>query len=69
MLTEELLKHGMDANTPVALVEKGTMQSQQVFITSLQQLPARCESTEIKPPAMIIIGEVVKLHEKLKWFS
>ena len=67
-LCTELIRHGMDANTPVALIEKGTMHTQQVYIATLETLPARIEEIDVKPPSMIIIGKVVKLHDKLRWF-
>jgi len=65
----ELIRHGMAAAMPAAIVQQGTMPRQRVFTGSLETLPGLVEQEEIKPPAMVIIGEVVKLHEKLAWYE
>jgi len=59
----------MPQDTPVALVQQGTTQDQRVFVETLATLPTLVEREEIKPPTLIIVGEVVKLREKLKWFD
>ena len=69
ILSRELLAHGMPQDTPVALVQQGTTQDQRVFVETLATLPTLVEREEIKPPTLIIVGEVVKLREKLKWFD
>ncbi len=68
-LCRELVTHGMRADMPVALVERGTLPRQRVLIGTLESLPALAKKSDVQPPSMVIIGEVVKLHEKLKWFS
>ncbi|MDH5361510.1 MAG: siroheme synthase CysG [Gammaproteobacteria bacterium] len=68
-ICEQLIAHGRDANTPAALVEKGTTPEHKVHIGDLSTLPAMAESGDIKPPTLIIVGEVVELHEKLAWFE
>ena len=68
-LCENLIKHGLDANTPAALVEQGTTQNQRVHIGDLNSLPELVVKNDVKPPTLIIVGEVVKLHDKLKWFE
>jgi uroporphyrin-III C-methyltransferase / precorrin-2 dehydrogenase / sirohydrochlorin ferrochelatase len=68
-LCEQLIAHGMPADKPVALVQQATTQNQRVFTGTLQDLPGRVEQIEIKPPTLIIIGDVVKLHQKLAWFK
>ena len=52
---------------PVAIIEKGTLTTQKVIIGQLCQLAEMAETME--SPALIIVGEVVKLHEKLQWFQ
>lgn len=68
-LSTNLIKHGMRANMPVALVEKGTTPEHQVYVTTLSELPNLVKNTEIHAPTLIIVGEVVKLREKLNWFE
>jgi len=68
MVSEQLVKHGLPATTPVALVQQGTTQNQRVVITSLEKLEETVSVEAIKPPTIIIVGEVVALHEKLNWF-
>ena len=68
-LCRELIAHGMPETMPVALIEQGTTQNQKVFTATLASLPALIERHEIHPPSLIIVGEVVRLHEKLAWFN
>jgi uroporphyrin-III C-methyltransferase/precorrin-2 dehydrogenase/sirohydrochlorin ferrochelatase len=69
ILSRELLAHGMPQDTPVALVQQGTTRNQRVFVETLTTLPTLVKREEIKPPTLIIVGEVVRLREKLKWFD
>lgn len=68
-LCAELIKHGMPADTPAALVQQGTTQNQRTFIGTLVTLPAIAESEKPQAPTLIIIGGVVTLREKLAWFN
>lgn len=63
-----LTGNGLPASTPVALIQQGTTRNQRVFITSLAKLPEVVKREDIKAPTLIIVGEVVRLHEKLRWF-
>ena len=69
ILSRELIKHGLPATTPVAIVQQGTTSEQCVYISTLKALPNLPKEHDIKPPSMIIIGEVVKLRDKLAWFE
>ncbi len=69
IICEQLIRHGMSPAMPVALVQKGTTPRQKVFTGTLQTMPAIFDANEIKPPTLIIVGEVVKLREKLAWFE
>jgi uroporphyrin-III C-methyltransferase/precorrin-2 dehydrogenase/sirohydrochlorin ferrochelatase len=69
LLCKELIKWGMAADMPAAIVQRGTTQQQRVYIGTLSTLPELPRKHEIKPPSLVIIGEVVKLHEKLAWFE
>ena len=67
-LCKELIKHGLPSTTPAALVEKGTTQDQKVHIGDLETLHEIVEKNNVKAPTLIIVGEVVLLHDKLNWF-
>jgi siroheme synthase len=49
------------------VIEKGTLPEQKIVIGTLRDISDR--ATEIQPPSIIIVGEVVNLHETLKWFQ
>ena len=66
-LCKELVAHGLPETTPVALVEQGTTPQQRVFTATLATLLDVIADKDIKPPTLIIVGEVVNLHDKLKW--
>ncbi len=66
-LCKELVAHGLPAATPVALVEQGTTPQQRVFTATLDTLLEVIANEDIKPPTLIIVGDVVTLHDKLKW--
>ncbi len=68
-ICKQLVAHGLDSLTPAALVEKGTTPQQQVHIGNLETLPNIVDTTEILPPTLIIVGDVVELHNKLAWFE
>lgn len=69
VLCTELIKRGMPADMPAAIVQQGTTPQQRVYTGTLRTLPGLPATNAIKPPSMIIIGEVVKLHDKLAWFQ
>jgi uroporphyrin-III C-methyltransferase/precorrin-2 dehydrogenase/sirohydrochlorin ferrochelatase len=66
-LCKEMVAHGLPETTPVALVEQGTTPQQRVYTATLETLLDVIKSKDIKPPTLIIVGEVVTLHDKLKW--
>lgn len=63
-----LTSHGMPSTTPVALIQQGTTPNQRVFVSTLKDLPELVNKENIKAPTLIIVGEVVHLHETLRWF-
>lgn len=69
VLCESLIEHGMNIDTPVAIIQQGTTTEQRTFTGSLKTLPDIIDKEDIKPPSMMIIGDVVKLREKLAWFD
>lgn len=69
MISRELIAHGLPLDTPAALVEQGTTANQRVYVGTIETLPAIMEGKTIKPPTLIIVGHVVKLHAALSWFA
>ena len=65
--TKSLIAHGMAAATPVAVVHRGTTGRQKTVAGTLATIAKLAE--KLSPPAIIIIGDVVKLREKLNWFE
>jgi uroporphyrin-III C-methyltransferase len=68
-ICRQMINHGLPSMTPAAVVRNGTLASQQTLLATLGTLPHRIAETGIKPPALIIVGSVVGLHEKLSWFE
>lgn len=65
----QLIKHGMSPDMPVAVVQQGTTQRQRVVVAALRDIAAEVAAAGLKPPCLTIIGEVVRLREKLAWFE
>ncbi len=68
-ITAELQKHGLPAQTPVALVRWGTTGRQQTLRGTVGDIAARIAETGFQAPAVAVIGEVATLHDKLAWFE
>ncbi len=68
-ICERLMAHGLAGSTPIALVQQGTTRHQRVLVSDLANMPEVVKNQEVKPPTLIIVGDVVKLHDKLKWFD
>jgi uroporphyrinogen III methyltransferase/synthase len=68
-LTEGLMARGMPAETPVALVEWGTTGRQQSIEGTLATIADVAAAKQLTPPAITVIGDVVKLRKKLNWFE
>lgn len=69
IICHELISHGLAESTPVALVTQGSTPHQQVIIASLASLPEKLRTTEVHAPTLIIVGDVVRLHDTLAWFK
>ncbi len=61
----ELIKRGRDAATPVAVIRDGTTPDQQVLTSTLGEVAAQAARAGIQPPAVVVVGEVVRLREAL----
>ena len=68
-ICENLLKFGKHPDTPVALVHMGTFDHQQTVVGTLNTIVQIVEESAISNPSMIIVGEVVKMREKIQWFE
>lgn len=69
VLCQGLIARGLPETLPAALIQQGTTPQQKVYIGDLATLPDIIRKHDITPPTIIIIGEVVKLHESLSWFE
>ncbi len=68
-ICSSLIEAGMDNDMPAALVEQGTTPQQRVIIGNLSTLPTIVAEHAVKAPTLVIIGEVVKLHDRLAWID
>jgi len=68
-ITGGFVANGADPATPAAIIENGTRAGQRVVTGTLESLPGKVAAAEIKSPALIIVGSVVTLRDKLSWFA
>ena len=68
-ISYNLIKAGLAKETEVAVIENGTTKEQRIIKGSLENIVYEIKKAEIKSPAIIIIGKVVSLQEKLAWFN
>lgn len=66
-IVSELLSGGASRDTEVAIIESGTTQRQKVLLGSLADIVSKVKGSGIRPPAIIVIGKVAGLAEKLDW--
>ena len=69
IICSELVINGLDKNTPCALVQQGTTNTQKEFISTLKDMPKLVQTKKPKAPTIFIIGGVVSLRDKLKWYT
>ena len=67
LISKKLIKIGKPSTTPCAVISKGTTKDQSVVVGTLEDIVDKAK--EIPTPAIIVVGEVVKLREELKWFE
>ncbi|TRX57351.1 uroporphyrinogen-III C-methyltransferase [Thalassomonas sp. M1454] len=68
-ISEQLINHGRESSTPVAIIHKGTQIQQKVWRTTLANLPSLVAENNIKPPSLLVIGDVVNVlneHQQLQ---
>ncbi len=69
VICKSLIEHGVSPDMTIALVQQGTTEKQKVFTGTLASIQEIVEREKPKPPTLIIVGEVVKLEEKLSWYK
>ncbi len=69
MIVSRLLEEGKTVDTPVALVRWGTYAKQRTVVGTLRDVVERAKAADIRPPTVMVVGEVVRLREQLNWFE
>ncbi|GEA08883.1 siroheme synthase [Alteromonas sp. KUL42] len=69
IICEKLIEHGIDASTPIALVQSATTEKQAVLTGTLSNIVAKQKEAQLQPPTLIIVGSVVSLHSELNWLQ
>lgn len=69
VICQQLIAHGLPETHPIAIIAQGTRSNQQVLTGTLATMSELVNPELIKPPTLIIVGEVVKLRDKLAWFE
>jgi uroporphyrinogen III methyltransferase / synthase len=64
-----LITHGRKPDTPVAVIRWGTYHSQETFVSVLSEVEQLIAREGVQAPAMIVVGEVVRLRQQLQWFT
>lgn len=68
-VVSNLMKHGRDPKTPVAIICWGTRPEQETVVGTLENIVGKIQERHLALPGMIVVGEVVRLREKLNWFE
>ncbi len=69
LLSEKLIKNGRDPETPVAVIRWGTRPDQTALVSNLRNVSHLVKEKDIKPPAVMVVGDVVKLRSRLRWYE
>jgi uroporphyrin-III C-methyltransferase len=68
-IIKHLIRYGKSPHTPIALIHWGTLSDQKTVVGTLETIEACVKEANISNPSMIVIGEVVRLHDKLNWYE
>lgn len=68
-ISQQLIKHGLPATTPVAAIENGASEMQRRFIGSLETISSIVKQQAVQAPVLFVIGEVVSLAQELDWYQ
>lgn len=69
LISSKLIEHGRPANTPVAVIRWGTKPIQETLVSTLENVAYDVAKAGLKPPAVVVVGDVVNLRDKLRWFD
>ncbi len=68
-IKKRLIDEGLSPDTPFAIICNGTLPGQRVFQGKLKEMDSVAEKEGIRPPAIVVIGDVVRLRDEIKWFE
>jgi uroporphyrinogen III methyltransferase/synthase len=68
-IVDELTQHGRPGDTPIAVIQWGTLPEQHAVTGTLNTIVERVKAAQVRPPALIVVGHVVDLAQHLRWFS
>lgn len=68
-ISQQLIAHGMSPDMPAACIRNATLADQQTIAGTLATLPEKVQAAGLRPPALVIIGQVVTLRDTLNWFE
>jgi len=68
-IVNQLIQNGRPSSTPVAVISQGTSPKQRALVGTLGDIVSRAPKEGFEPPAVIVVGEVVRLREQLRWFD
>ena len=69
VLTAKLIENGRSPETPVAVIRWGTRPDQKTVVSTLKDIALLVREKDIKPPAVMVVGDVVNLRQELKWYE
>ncbi len=68
-IVDQLIRHGKDPKTPIALIRWGTYPYQKTVVGQLDNIVVKVAEAGLKPPAVMVVGKVVSLRERFNWFE
>lgn len=69
LVCKRLVENGRHQDTPVAVIRWGTRADQKTIVDKLKNIAKTVKEKDVRPPAVMVVGEVVKLRESLKWYE
>jgi len=68
-IVRQLVRNGRSPSTPVAVISQGTSPKQRTIVGTIENIVAKAKKENFEPPAVIVVGDVVKLREQIRWFD
>lgn len=69
LIAEKLIENGRSPDTPVAVIRWGTRPDQKTVVGTLRDISESMKEKDIKPPATVVVGDVVRLRDSLQWYE